>query len=41
MLVKAKVPFPFVVNGRAFPAGTYIVQRDATTGREGWDVVTR
>ena len=29
-LVKAKVPFPFVDNGQAFPAGTYIVQRDET-----------
>ena len=27
-VLEAKVPFPFVVNGQTFPAGTYTVQRD-------------
>jgi hypothetical protein len=27
-VLEAKVPFPFVVNGQNFPAGTYTVQRD-------------
>jgi hypothetical protein len=27
-LFEAKVPFPFVVNGRTLPAGKYRVQRD-------------
>jgi hypothetical protein len=27
-LMKAKVPFLFVVNGQTFPAGTYTVERD-------------
>ena len=29
--VKATVPFPFVVNGQNFPAGTYTIQRDEST----------
>jgi hypothetical protein len=27
-VAQAKVPFPFVVNGRTLPAGTYRVERD-------------
>jgi hypothetical protein len=30
-LMKARVPFPFVVNGQTFPAGTYTVQRDMSS----------
>jgi hypothetical protein len=29
-VVVVKVPFPFVVQGRQFPAGEYRLQRDAT-----------
>ena len=29
--MKARVPFPFVVNGQTFPAGTYTVQRDMSS----------
>jgi len=29
-VVEARVPFPFVVNGQAFPAGKYMVARDAS-----------
>ena len=28
ILVKAKVPFAFVVNGQNMPAGKYVIQRD-------------
>jgi hypothetical protein len=27
-VVRAKVPFPFVVNGQTLPAGKYVIQRD-------------
>jgi hypothetical protein len=30
-VVKANVPFTFVVNGRTFPAGKYTIQRDDTS----------
>jgi len=31
IMLEAKVPFAFVVNGQSFPAGTYAVQRDDTS----------
>ena len=30
-VLKANVPFPFVVNGQNFPAGKYMIQRDDTS----------
>ena len=30
-VVEVKVPFPFVVHGKSFPAGQYMIQRDDTT----------
>jgi hypothetical protein len=29
-VVEARVPFPFLVNGKVFPAGQYMVERDAS-----------
>jgi hypothetical protein len=30
-MVKATVPFPFVVNGRSLPAGKYLISRDISS----------
>ena len=30
-VMEARVPFPFVVNGRIFPAGRYTVEREDTS----------
>jgi len=41
ILVKADVPFAFVVNGQPMPAGKYLIQRDENRPRRCSSVAIR